>query len=783
MGAVRRFRLQSSLPLVMALLSIAVMYGPVFAGRVPFPVAFIYFFPLFAPDRPQEVSLDVPDIGDLATQFYEYRTLSSKAVADGALPKWNPYILSGTTFVGNPLSALFYPPNALYYVLPVAAAWTFGFLLRTLLCILFTASFLRRIGATPTAAVVSGLLYTFSGFMTVWQGQSMPDTAIWLPLICYAVVRLHDDPSIRSVVVLTFAFVMPALSGHPETMAHITLVGAGLAVFIAPQRPVAAKSTRTAKFLSLFATAGLLSLGISAIQLIPSVEWFQNVYRGLDVTWPSAPSWSLLGIVSRDIAGSINSFGLLIPLQASYVGMMAFVAAPVALLSRPRRYVVFFFALAALSMCIAYGIGPVLEVVHQIPFLKTLKHDRLILLVTFAMSVLTGLGVSVVEDLTEHPDRKRATRVGLLTAAGLWVAVQLIYTVSVLTITAPKNRMGHIFISLFFVLLSAAVVFAAVSFRRGTPWFRLGVLLVVCADVYTFAYGFIPFASPRQIFPPNELFSRLSAMDPSPFRISQLGYSFATNSQMIYGLHESDGYEIPLTRIRTFAEGISPAYTDAVVMEAKPILESNDRRADLLNTKYYVVLQELPEYPKFLQMPDRFRFLFEYRKASVFENLRAMPGAFLVPASGIQVVKDSGSQMKILKEPSFNPQTTVILDEPVTPPKTSNASPAQGAQVSMFQRKTNELQMRVDTDQESILVISQTYYPGWKAYIDGESTPVFPANYALTGVSVGRGSHDVRLSFEPESLKVGILVSLATLTIVVVLLAFQRRREVLLSDS
>ena len=146
----------------------------------------------------------------------------------------------------------------------------------------FTAMFLRIIGATATGAVVAGLLYIFSGFMTVWQGQSMPETAIWLPLICYSVVRLHDDRSIISTIILTFAFAMPALAGHPETMVHLTIVGALLAVFLAPLRSPASTSRNPVRFLTCFAAAGFLSLGVAAVQLVPSVEWFQNSNRGLD---------------------------------------------------------------------------------------------------------------------------------------------------------------------------------------------------------------------------------------------------------------------------------------------------------------------------------------------------------------------------------------------------------------------------------------------------------------------------------------------------------------------
>src|SRR5207237_2127230 len=166
-------------PVIFALLAAtAVVYAPVFIGRIPFPTYYIYEFPVFAPSAPPYQS-PMADIGDLITQFYPYRTLTSRAIRSGEFPLWNPYMTSGTVFLGNPLSALFYPPTALYYFLPVAVAWGIGFVLRTILSGLFTALFLQRIGATSAGAIVAALLFTFSGFMTVWQGQPIPDAALW----------------------------------------------------------------------------------------------------------------------------------------------------------------------------------------------------------------------------------------------------------------------------------------------------------------------------------------------------------------------------------------------------------------------------------------------------------------------------------------------------------------------------------------------------------------------------------------------------------------------------
>src|SRR5438477_6815046 len=131
-----------------ALIMTAIVYAPMFTGKIPFPADFVFDFPSFAHAAPSEGLLPHTNIGDLVTSFYPYRTLAARAVRDGTLPLWNPYMLSGAPFLAMAQSAIFYPANFLYYVLPVALAWAMGFVLRPILAVFFTALLVRRIGGT-----------------------------------------------------------------------------------------------------------------------------------------------------------------------------------------------------------------------------------------------------------------------------------------------------------------------------------------------------------------------------------------------------------------------------------------------------------------------------------------------------------------------------------------------------------------------------------------------------------------------------------------------------------
>src|SRR6266542_156024 len=102
-----------------ALILTAIVYAPMFTGKIPFPADFVFDFPAFAPLAPSEGLLPHTNIGDLVTSFYPYRTLAARAVRSGTVPLWNPYMLSGAPFLAMAQSAVFYPANFLYYMLPV----------------------------------------------------------------------------------------------------------------------------------------------------------------------------------------------------------------------------------------------------------------------------------------------------------------------------------------------------------------------------------------------------------------------------------------------------------------------------------------------------------------------------------------------------------------------------------------------------------------------------------------------------------------------------------------
>ena len=201
-------------------------YPRVLKGKVPFPAQMVTGFPPWdAVPGKMDFMPNQTNYGDIATLFYPWRHFQSSLWRDGELPLWNPHILSGSPFLGNTESALFYPPNAIFYFLPVPLAWTLKLLLNIVIAGTATALFVRAIGGNKWGAISAGIVFALTGNMTTWQGSMIVDAALWLPLICLGVHQIFVSADSATVVLTAIAFALPMLAGHPETAAQLTLVG------------------------------------------------------------------------------------------------------------------------------------------------------------------------------------------------------------------------------------------------------------------------------------------------------------------------------------------------------------------------------------------------------------------------------------------------------------------------------------------------------------------------------------------------------------------------------
>ena len=133
---------------------------------------------------------------------------------------------------------------------------------------------------------------------------------------------------------------------------------------------------------------------------------------------------------------------------------------------------------------------------------------------------------------------------------------------------------------------------------------------------------------------------------------------------------------------------------------------------------------------------------------------RVVPEAVLAPAAG--------DALALVRAPGFDPEAVVVL-EPVEGERVAEAG-GTGTAVLLPTEDPNRVEVRVEATAPAWLVVSDTWYPGWQADVDGESVALWRADYIFRAVRVPAGEHTVHLVYRPASLRLGLwLAALAVL--------------------
>lgn len=175
---------------------------------------------------------------------------------------------------------------------------------------------------------------------------------------------------------------------------------------------------------------------------------------------------------------------------------------------------------------------------------------------------------------------------------------------------------------------------------------------------------------------------------------------------------------------------------------------------------------------------DRWQHVEDIEEVSVYENLRAMPRVWIVPEVMV-VKKEEGLKTIHTSQLSdgrlFDPNKIALVEEPF---HFKAIEWDEKATAKLVHLSNNRIEIQTNSKSPSFLVLSDVYYPGWKAFINGVKTHIFQTNYVLRGVFIPAGNHIVHFEFKPKSLAYGAGISAgSTLLLITILLITTRRRK------
>jgi hypothetical protein len=299
-------------------------------------------------------------------------------------------------------------------------------------------------------------------------------------------------------------------------------------------------------------------------------------------------------------------------------------------------------------------------------------------------------------------------------------------------------------------------------------------VFIVIFDLFYFFHKFNPFVPKDLVFPQAEVFSWLQENAGVNrfwgYGVAHIEANFASQDQ----LFSPEGYD-PLYPKRygefLFAsregkilrEFDASTRSDAVVAPGfgETDLVANPYREKvlaLLGAKYILDRADSGSTEKTFP-PVKYQLVWESQGWRVFENLLAAPRAYLV--SNYLLFEEKEDFERIFFSPDFKIQETLLLEEkPEFDPE-----PAKSTEVKIKSYLANKVLLETKTDANQLLFLSDTYYPGWQAFVDGEETRIYRANYTFRAVGVPEGEHQVLFSYQPSFFTWGVKISLVSLAL------------------
>lgn len=731
--------------------------------------------------------------GDFTDQFYAFRLYEARSLSAGRLPLWSENFNSGHPFLADVQAAVYYPIGFANTLLNVALsgpnfslfALELEALLHFFLAGAFTYLFARQVIGGRPGAFAAAIVFTFGGYLTSYPSLQLAilETATWLPLALYFLHRAtafdpphpfplsplgrgevevlvptgwHRESSlplpasggegaggggqgvqadsplsrwngrISDSILAGLVLGVAALAGHPQTFLFVIATSAAYFIFrVWTNRKFSANANRRLVLLS--AATLSIALGISAAQWVPSVEYQQLSTREALSFREAASGFPTLDLLQLIFPGFTSAFA-----SPLYVGVLPLWLVCLALVRKGRERT--FWALIALAALVLsfgfYVFGYAL--VYLLPGGGLFRQqERLAFVVSFALALLSGFGLNDLA--TWAPNAlKWSRKLFLLLPAGMATAFALLVTFFAAGALASSGRLAFLGDRAGLMLVSFALASGVVALYL-RAWISPRVFLplalaLILLDLFSVNEPANK-GSSVDPFPPNPLIETVR-QDSSVFRVSdeqQLPGHFGIAYQLeeIGGISplRLAGYEnlLSLPRDKLFA-----------LLGVKYVFRANPGAAGSDSTG-------------------------QDGQTHLLKLDNSLPRAWLVGSS--ETIADDSIALERMSSPDFDPRKDAIL---ASPSPFEDDPRAQAGSVTIQARDAESLALAVNSLADGLLVVSENYYPGWVARVDGVPVNILRADISLRALPLRAGTHQVEFTFEPFSVKLGLAISVLT---------------------
>lgn len=729
-------------------------------------------------------------------------------------PLWFPYIFSGMPGFGS----LAYIPHNVSYLQTVVhfigkilflngdMSW---FVLHYFLAGIFMFLLARTWHFSHLPSLLAAIVFMLSPYAVGLAGEGHGSKMMalsYIPLMLLLTHHLFEKRNLLSLGLLSTAIGTALLTNHVQMVYYgFMLVGLFFVYeFILNFKSQKLIMGKTAVF---FFITLILGFAIASYVYLSTYEYSQYSIRGGGeagtpggLNYDYATNWSfhpfeIMNLLIPSFFGfSTPYYWGWMPFTNStvYFGVVPILLSIIALIYKRNKGTIFFTIFSVLILLISFGKHFFFYdlVFNYLPFFNKFRAPVMILhLLPLMFGMLAAYGLTFFIELPTKFDTHKLRK-------GLYITIGIIATILVIGFIGKSiiytSLSGSMFVKegdlqqlqqqyaaqapqvlqqlkeirfdmlwkdyIKFALITLSSLGLIVLYLNNKIKFTLlgfALILILIIDLFIIDTKYVdpkPKSAAEQHFTPDQTVQFLK-QDNSQFRIFPLGQLFMDNTWMYHKLESIGGYSP--AKIKIYQEMID----SCLYKSSDPTFPLNMNIVNMLNTKYLIFQGGLPE--------DKFNIVSydQKKQTATYLNPAYQPRAFFVNEA--IVAQNKTEVYQLLNSSEFDSRTKAVLEkQPSTFPAKSDS-----VHITTLKYKTNLIELETYSDNASLLVLSEVYYPaGWKAYIDGNETEIYKTNYILRSVVVPAGQHNIEFIFEPSIYKTGYLISHAGWAISILLI-------------
>ncbi len=685
---------------------------------------------------------------DLANQVLPWFQFEAGEVHAGRFPAWDPNHWLGQPLIGQAQPGAAYPLNWILFAMPLHNGWIsqkalhWYFLLIHYLAALFCYWLCRDLGRSRPAAVIAGLVFAFGGFVGTNDWPQMLNGCIWTPLVFLFLFRSVGGRRVWESAILSGFFLgMSWLSGHHQIPIFVTLATSGTWLWY---------TFREGKLNRSVALAALVCFGMlfvtSALQTLPALEYGKLAKRWVGVEEPMpwnlpvpysvhryysyAPA-TILGFVFAGMHQHVDAFmGLVAVALALYaISVLRHQVIPQVLAAITLGGFIFCLGGFTLLQGVFYSLVPLVE--------KARTPGNAVFLCNFSCSILSAIGIDHLLSSRDHEKQLRYVLLGFsaitfvlsgaILFAGKTLADERVLITGVVAAVAAValstlERQAAVLVLGFLVVSELGMVFG----QNWPNWYDPN---------HTGYLRQVPLAQEAVGF----LRTRLQ-----PLRVDVDDKVFGFNLGDYYGVETLGGYLASLTTNLTDMETHTP------------------RAQQLFAVGYHIGKQQ--RFPEDRLVYEGKNDIKVYEYPLAFPRVRAVHQVIQLPSSASfrPFIADQSNDLRRLAAVVGKPPDLQECD-------------TSGEEVNLVQHLPDALRIEANLKCRGMVVLADTYFPGWRATVDGKPAKIWEVYGVLRGIVVEPGVHSIKMAYRPVSVLVGAILS--GLGFVLALAAILRRHR------